>query len=132
MGLELIPESLNTRYHIEERWHACAILARDFPEQFQDIIDCLNEFQLVRSEVIAWGGRKTKIASRFDQFLCGRGWQEKKTSIAMSVDGKTKPLSTSALKLAPFSLRFQHFAAKAKSEMGNDACENNRVFLASV
>ena len=39
MGLDLIPQGLRDKYHFEERDHACAILARDFPSEFKDIVD---------------------------------------------------------------------------------------------
>ena len=79
-----------------------------------------------RSEALAANG-VAPIAKRFPSRRKG------KHSVAKgSVWLSPRRTVASALKLAPFSLRFQHFAAKAKSEMGNDACENNRVFLASV
>jgi hypothetical protein len=39
MGLELIPAALRAKYTFEERDHACAILARDFPSEFDDLLD---------------------------------------------------------------------------------------------
>jgi restriction endonuclease BglII len=94
MGLGLIPKSLKPRYYIDERWHAAAILAADFPKEFKDIIECLKQFELVRSEIAEGGGGKTRIARRFDDFLTKRGWQEKVTEITMAVDGTPKTLTT--------------------------------------
>jgi hypothetical protein len=34
MGLDLIPKALHAKYTFDERDHACAILARDFPREF--------------------------------------------------------------------------------------------------
>lgn len=94
MGPELLPEDLQQRYHIEERRHACAILKLDFSAELQDILDCLRHFKLLRSEIIIGGGGKSKIADRFDNFLKQRGWEEKSTQVAMTVEGKRRRLET--------------------------------------
>ena len=99
MSLQLLPAALFDRYHIEERRHACAILKDDFPSELQEIIDCLNNFKLLRSEIEEGGGRKSKIASRFDDFLSGRrvggvfeggrGWREEQTKVSRMIGDKT-------------------------------------------
>ena len=94
MGIDLIPNSLTARYHVEERWHSCAILSVDFPDEFRDIRECLEAFELLRSEVAVGGGGKTRIAARFDDVLVARGWCEKSTSISMTVDGVPKTYDT--------------------------------------
>jgi hypothetical protein len=42
MALKAIPAALRKKYHIEERGHASAILAADYPDEFHDVMDCLN------------------------------------------------------------------------------------------
>ena len=86
MALELIPAQTRQRYHIEECRHACAVLATDCPSELQDVIDCLNQFELLRSEIAAGGGGKSKIAKRFDDFLATRAWQEKRVKVSRIVD----------------------------------------------
>jgi hypothetical protein len=93
---ELIAVTGN-RYHIEERWHACAILSQDFPSELQDIIGCLNNFRLLRSEIEAGGGGKTKIAGRFDGFFVSRGWREARTDVRMVVGDRTVEMGTHKL-----------------------------------
>lgn len=92
MGLDLIQQSVRDRFRIEERGHACALLATDLPQEFNDLVECLDQFELVRSE-IAVGG-KSKIAARFDDFLYARGWREKSTAISMTVDGVPQTYET--------------------------------------
>jgi hypothetical protein len=94
LGLELIPDGARERYHIEERWHACAILATDFHGELTDIIECLAPFELVRSEIEEGGGGKSRIARRFDDFLARRGWNEKSVKVNrmigdLTVDSET-------------------------------------------
>jgi hypothetical protein len=94
MSVDLIPESVRQRYLVEERRHACAILASDFPEEFHDVLDCLEQFVLARSEIAVGGGGKTKIANRFDDFLKQRGWSNKRTTMSMTVDGAQRVMET--------------------------------------
>jgi hypothetical protein len=94
MGLSLLPQSIHDRYQIEERRHACAILPEDFPDEFADLVASLDQFELVRSEIMVGGGRKSKITDRLDDFLIARGWSEKSTNIEMTVDGVPRQFET--------------------------------------
>lgn len=99
MGTHLIPPAIHQRFLVEERRHAWAILATDYPRELDDLLDCLREFVLLRSEVVAEGGRKSKIADRLDEFLKSRGWQEKVTRVGMTVDHAERTLETHAVDL---------------------------------
>lgn len=44
MGLDVIPKAIRRRFSVEERDHACAILAEDFPSEFADLMDCLAAY----------------------------------------------------------------------------------------
>lgn len=94
MGLKIIPRSLRSRYHFEEREHAVAILVRDFPSEFADICDCLNQFVLKRSDILAPGGGKSPISQAIDNFFRNRGWSEKSFDIKISADGVPIPIPT--------------------------------------
>jgi hypothetical protein len=85
MGTSLVPKQIHDRYLVDERRHACAILATDFPDQYKDIVDCLNAFVLAKREIIVGGGGKSKIANRFDDFLVGRKWAETKIVIGRTI-----------------------------------------------
>jgi hypothetical protein len=94
MDLARLVKVTNSRFHIVERWHACAILSQDFRLELTDIVEGLNHFELLRSEIQAGGGGKTKIANRFDKFFQSRGWKESKTSIKMIVGDRTVEMGT--------------------------------------
>lgn len=94
MGLELIPREIRERYHIEELWHACAILSVDCGAELADILACLQQFVLVRSEVEEGGGSKTKITARVDNFLAARGWEERSIKVARTVEDVTVKAET--------------------------------------
>lgn len=83
---DLIPEDIRKAYEIKEWKHACAILAADFPEQWQDILDVLSAFRLLRSHVVVGGGRKSLIAQSLDEQFYKRGWVEKNFDTAVTVD----------------------------------------------
>jgi hypothetical protein len=55
MSLDLLPQELRDLYEVHEWKHACAVLATDFPEEFQDIVSVLLGFRLKRSAVAAGG-----------------------------------------------------------------------------
>jgi hypothetical protein len=94
MGLQIIPEDIRRNFLIEERWHAGAIMAVDFPDELGELVECLRGFRLLRSEIVAEGGGKTKIANRIDAYLKARGWREKSTEVKMTVDGIPRQFDT--------------------------------------
>ncbi len=94
MALDVIPAKTRERYHIEERRHACAILAGDFHEELDDVIGCLDQFELLRSEIVVGGGGKTRIAARFDDFLEERGWKEKSIKVSRTIGDRTVEAET--------------------------------------
>ena len=86
MGLELLPDIIRANYEVHERKHACAILNRDFPNEWSDIVSLLEQFRLCKSWIAQPGGRKSRAASSIDQYLYDRGWEEKAFSTKMVVD----------------------------------------------
>ena len=85
---------MRDRYHIEQRGHACSILASDFPNEFRDITDCLDQFVLRRSDILTPGGGRSPISAALDGFLHGRGWKERSFDIKIVVDDKPIPMPT--------------------------------------
>ena len=94
MGLDLIPHALRSKFHFDEREHACAILATDFPNEFQDMLDCLDWFTLRRSHILTPGGGRSPISKVIDDFLRERGWRPKSFDIKILVDGAAIPTPT--------------------------------------
>jgi hypothetical protein len=94
MPIDSIPRAIRDRYRIEERGHACAILAEDYPNEFKDLVECLTAFVLKRSHIMAGGGGRSQIPTTIDGFLHERGWREEKFDIAITVDGNPVPIPT--------------------------------------
>lgn len=97
MGLDLIPAKLHAKYTFDERDHACAILARDFPSEFSDIIDCLTAFKLKKTDILTPGGGRSPIPIAIDGFLVRRGWKEESFDIKIEVDGSPIPIPTHSI-----------------------------------
>lgn len=94
MPVELIPEDLRQRYRFDERYHACGILASDFPSEWCDLIDCLRAFTLRRSWIVVGGGGRSAIPQALDGFLNERGWNEKQFDVRVQVDEEQYPTPT--------------------------------------
>ena len=89
MSIDVIPERIRRRYLIEERRHACGILATDFPSEWQDILDCLDGLRRRKSWIMVGGGGRSPIPQSLDGFLHQRAWGEKGFDIKILVDGKS-------------------------------------------
>ncbi len=94
MGLDLISNKLRKKFTFDERDHAASILASDFPEEWSDILGCLEAFTLKRSSIMTPGGGRSPIPIAIDSYLEKRGWAEKKFDTKFVVDGKDIPNPT--------------------------------------
>jgi Restriction endonuclease BglII len=96
MGLIHIASGLRKKYQFEERDHAIAILAEDFPDEWADLIACLDAFWLKKSAIMTPGGGRSPIPIEIDSFLqaSSRGWIEKKFDSKFVVDGVEIPNPT--------------------------------------
>jgi len=86
MGIELLPQSILEKYEVHEWKHACAILKNDFPNEWEDILSLLDEFELCKSWITVGGGRKSKVSEAIDGYLYERGWIEKEFATSVKVD----------------------------------------------
>jgi hypothetical protein len=84
-------------YEIHEWRHASAILANDFPIEWQDLLSVLNSFDLKESWIKNAGGRKSLVAQAIDDAFYGFGWEEKTFDTVITVDGKSRETPTHAV-----------------------------------
>lgn len=85
-AISQIPQEIRDNFEIHEWKHACAILATDFPDEWQDLLDLLKAFRLCKSWIADPGGNKSRVAKFVDEFLGARGWQEKHFDTRVHVD----------------------------------------------
>src|SRR5579884_3477728 len=86
MAISALPQFIRESYEVHEWKHASAILAHDFPNEWQDIIDVLSKFRLYESHIRAAGGRKSDISTSLDNEFYKRHWEEKSFQTKVVVD----------------------------------------------
>lgn len=86
MPISLLPEDIQENYKLFEWNHAIAVLAADFPQEYDEIIQVLRGFRLRRSDILARGGRKSPVATKLDQPFYAMGWSEKQFKIHNIID----------------------------------------------
>ena len=74
----LIPDDLRARYHVREWRNAAGVLMTACPDEWQDIIDVLRGFRLLRSEILTAGGGLSPISQQINAAFGARGWREEK------------------------------------------------------
>lgn len=83
-----IPKFVRESYEILDWKHATAILAGDFPNEWNDILEVLTEFRLRRSDILTPGGGKSPISRWIDEHFYARGWVEKAFDTKVVIDNE--------------------------------------------
>lgn len=92
--METLPAFVGTNYEVHEWRHAGAILRHDFPDEWQDVVDVLQAFQLKKTWIVNPGGRKSKVSAFIDEFLYQRNWEEKQFATKVVVDDESRNTPT--------------------------------------
>jgi hypothetical protein len=95
--LHLVPEDLRHLYRVREWRNAAGVLATACPEEWDDIIEVLRAFRLLRSEVQAAGGNKSPIARQIDKRFDEKQWKEKQFQTAIVIDDERFESPTHAI-----------------------------------
>jgi Restriction endonuclease BglII len=89
MPISALPNTIRDKFEIHEWRHASAILATDFPNEWNDLCDVLPRFRLCKSYITKGGGNKSEISKWFHQNLnVAKGWIEKEFDTSVVVDGQ--------------------------------------------
>ena len=83
----LIPTDISHKYDVREWRNGLAVLSAAHPEEWNDIIEILRKFRLLRSDIETPGGRKSPIANKLDSGFYAKGWKEKSFDTKIIVDG---------------------------------------------
>lgn len=81
-----IPSEIKRKFEIHEWRNSLAILSVAHPDEWKDIATVLRAFRLLRSHVLAPGGRKSRIANDLDGHFFHLGWVEKGFDTKITVD----------------------------------------------
>ncbi|HHH9304937.1 hypothetical protein N7650_19720 [Pseudomonas sp. GD04058] len=94
MAIEALPQFIKDNYQHMEYNHATAILQTDFPNEWQNLLEVLTNFRLLRSDVRKKGGKKSPIAEKLDSDFYSKGWEEKHFQTSTIVDGNIRETPT--------------------------------------
>lgn len=87
MAFNDIPSFIREHYETHEWRHATAVLAKDFPQEWTDIVTVLTNFRLKKSDIVTAGGGKSPIAIAIDTAFMNKGWHQKQFETEIVVDG---------------------------------------------
>ena len=68
MMLDVVPARLKQKYRFREWRHALAVLSSDFPDEWRDLLACLDQFVLRRSYILEPGRGRSPIPKAIDGF----------------------------------------------------------------
>jgi hypothetical protein len=74
--LSCFPSATLSRFEFHETRNASAILKATNPNRFSEIVDVLDGFSLLTSDLVDPGGNQTDLASRLNIAFRERGWRE--------------------------------------------------------
>lgn len=89
MAKEDLPQFIQENYEIHEWRHASAVLSRDFPNEWNDIIHVLTNFRLPRSAIAIGGGNKSDVSGSIDSAFYALGWSERNFKTSIVVDDES-------------------------------------------
>jgi hypothetical protein len=81
-----IPSNIAARYEVHEWRNGLAILVAAHPDEFKEILAVLENFTLLRSDILKPGGSKGLIARKLDSHFEKLGWSEKSFDTRIVVD----------------------------------------------
>lgn len=83
---DFIPADIRELYEVKDYRHAAAILANEFPQEFQEICQALLDFRITRDDIRKPGGNESDIPKKFSAILRPLGWVEKQMKAKMVAD----------------------------------------------
>lgn len=86
VALTLFPKAIRGNFEIADTHHAAAVLHEDFRAEWDGLVEMLGGFQLLRSQIVQPGGRKSPISEAIDSFFYRRGWGERTFTIEVRAD----------------------------------------------
>jgi len=73
---DYIDSDLLDKYEFHNYNHALEIITQSFPEEWIEIIDCLQRLQITTDDLREAGGNETSIPKKFEDVLAPCGWNE--------------------------------------------------------
>ena len=80
-----IPDDIKELYEIHDFKHAAAILAKEFPNEFEEICSALRTFRFSKADILEAGGNESHIPKIFTSILKPLDWNEKNLAAELNV-----------------------------------------------
>lgn len=94
---EAVPRHVLSLWEVRQWRHAAAILATQFPDEWNDILTVMCRYKLKKNYVLERGGRKSKTSEEIEKILYSRGWREKSFDTKILVDGEAHSSPTHSI-----------------------------------
>lgn len=82
---EYISHDLLEKFEFHNYNHALEIITQAFPEEWDDIAQCLRQLDITTEDLRQAGGNETNIPKKFDDVLYPKGWREIRISGNLSI-----------------------------------------------
>ncbi len=82
-----LPDIITRKYEVLEWRNGLAVLRMAHPDEWNDIIEVLSSFKLLKSDIMKAGGSKSPIAGKLDSHFEALGWKEKAFDTKIVIDG---------------------------------------------
>ena len=79
------PPSVRRKFEIFSYRNAAAILSQNFPEQFSQIVQALEAFEITTTMIRMPGGSKGPVAKYVDELFTAPGWRETRIAADLHV-----------------------------------------------
>lgn len=71
-----ISAEIQNKFEFHNFGHAIEILSQSFPEEWNDLLNCFQNFFLTHQDILRAGGNESPIPKKFDDLLYPFGWRE--------------------------------------------------------
>ena len=93
---QYIPADLTDLYEVHDFKHAAAIIAKEFPAEFDELCQALRKFRFTIDDITIGGGNESNIPKLFSDILRPLNWNAKNLEAELNVfevkDSKNKEL----------------------------------------
>lgn len=89
-----IPSDIAELYEVHDYKHAAAILAKEFPNEFEELCTALRKFRLSIEDITLAGGNESLIPKKFSKILRPMNWVPGNLKAKLIVDDKEIKLET--------------------------------------
>lgn len=91
---EHIPPDIAELYEIHDYKHAAAILASEFPKEFNELCEALRKFRFTVEDIKLAGGNESLIPKKYSKILKPMGWAEGNLKAKLVIDDQEISLDT--------------------------------------